>query len=310
MIFDDTNLRPMGAVSLSARAKDYLDTARPQTVPTETLDRHTAELIRAGRRAVTHEVRDSLANQYSLSISDAVISGVAVKVIEPKLSRDDATVLYLHGGAFVFGEPDDIGSLLIAHHTERRVISVNYRLAPEHPFPSGLDDCRAVVRAIGSERNDYAMIGMSAGATLAASALLAEREHMAHLPTSLTLLTPASDFTNFGDSIDFNDGRDPVLTWQNQLDIALKAYVGDHDISDPLISPIFGDYDPQWPNTLIVTGTRDLLLSSCVRLSRAMKAKQAPVVLSVWDGMWHGFNYVPDLPEALECWAEIKSFVI
>ncbi len=309
MKFNSEKSSHAGSPSLSARAREYLETVRPITLPKGKLSEGVAERVRAERRTLLGEILPALSDQYSLSKYDDVMGGVNVKIIEPPLRRDDTTIVYIHGGAFVFGQPDDTGALLIAHHTERRVVSIKYRLAPEHPFPAGFEDCRAVLRALASENREYAVIGMSAGANLAACAVLAEREHMPRLPQSITLMTPASDFTNFGDSMDFNDGRDPILTWENQLDMALDAYVGDHDITAPSISPIFGNYDAQWPRTLIVTGTRDLLLSSCVRLHRAMRAQQAPVELRVWDGMWHGFNYVYDMPEALECWAEIKAFM-
>jgi monoterpene epsilon-lactone hydrolase len=102
-----------------------------------------------------------------------------------------------------------------------------------------------------------------------------------------------------------------VLRWVDQLQVAAKAYVGEAALRNPLASPIHAGYGPWLPPTLITSGTRDLFLSDCVRLSRRMRRAGAPAVrLEVWEEMWHAFNTQPYLPEGAEARAEMAAFLL
>ena len=115
--------------------------------------------------------------------------------------------------------------------------------------------------------------------------------------------------TGAGDSHGTIDGHDPLLAATN-LHAVAKAYAGDADLTNPLISPVYAKYDKYFPCTIIQTGTRDLFLSDCVRLYRSMKASGVDVELSVWEGMWHAFQVIPDtsLPESKPAFNELARF--
>ena len=102
--------------------------------------------------------------------------------------------------------------------------------------------------------------------------------------------------------------RDPVLRADEGPNITI-AYLAGHDVTDPEASPVFGAFDAAFPPTLITTGTRDMLLSSCVRLARVMREGGAAVDLRVWEGLWHVFEFYPDIPEAELSLTEIADFL-
>ena len=131
----------------------------------------------------------------------------------------------------------------------------------------------------------------------------------AMIPAATALVTPWSDIRHVGDSFDSNNGRDPVITWKRQLDDAARVYVRGADARSPAISPVFGDFGPGFPPTMITTGTRDLFLSHSVRLYWALRDAGVPVELRVWEGMWHSFQSAPAIPEAIACRAEVAAFL-
>lgn len=296
---------------LSAEARAYLETTQPGRFPGVAVTAETMAFIRklsddAGRARL-----DGLLASRRVTFKDAARGGVSV--VEAVAAEPEATprrILYLHGGAFVMGAAGDAGAVLLADLFRVPVTSVAYRLAPEHPFPAGLEDCLTVYRdlAASMDARDIVVVGMSAGAALAAGMLLRARAEGLAMPRAAILLTPGADCAAIGDSLDANDGRDPVLTWTDQLDKALAVYVGDADPAHPELSPSRADYRGVWPPTLIVTGTRDVLLSPCVRLYWRMRRDGAPVDLRVFDGMWHGFMFAETLPEAAACLADIRAF--
>lgn len=268
--------------------------------------------IRKAGQAMMAARKAELQATLGVTVRDDMIGGVSVVRIAPTGgARRPERILYIHGGAFIFGDAQDTGAMLLASRFGAEVISIAYRLAPEHPFPAGLEDCETVYRELAAGAWDAGLIvvGMSAGATLAATMLSTAQAEGLVLPAAAILLTPGADMQAIGDSLEANDGRDPVLTWTDQLDKALAAYVGEHDPADPRISPARAAYGPGYPRSLIVTGTRDVLLSPCVRLYWAMRRGGVEVDLRVWDGMWHGFMVSPDLPEAAACLADIEAFL-
>ena len=191
------------------------------------------------------------------------------------------------------------------------VYSIEYRLAPEHPFPAGLDDCMAVYKTLEDRlrSGNVVVFGGSAGGGLALAMLLRAKEDGLPMPAALGLFSPWSDLSRTGDSYFANEGRDPVLRWGGNLEYFAAAYAGDRDRKDPLLSPIHGDYDG-FPPTLIVTGTRDLFLSNAVRLSRRMRLAGADAELRVWESMFHGFDLMPGLPEGEQAHAEMADFLV
>jgi acetyl esterase/lipase len=246
------------------------------------------------------------------SVEEIQVDGVHVYVITPKGSgEDDARVfLDIHGGAFILG-----GGAVCRHtglgaasRVGSRTWAVDYRMPPDHPFPAGLDDCVAAYRALLSEHRpeDIIVGGGSSGGNLAAALLLRVRDEGMPLPAAAVLLTPAVDFTGAGDTRYTNFGVDTVLS--SRTDAARDLYTNGHDLRDPYLSPIYGDFTNGYPPTLLASGTRDVLLSDTVRLHRALRRAGIPAELHVLEAAPHGW-FFGTAPEDAELDAEVRRFV-
>jgi monoterpene epsilon-lactone hydrolase len=218
-------------------------------------------------------------------------------------------VLYVHGGGYVMGA----GALAvraaetIAIAAQCRVYSVDYRMPPDHPFPAGLADTVNAWRFV-LERHApgaTAIMGISAGGGLAASAVLKLRDEGLPLPGAALLLTPECDLTEAGDSFATNLGVDTVL--QEPLRECNLLYAGGHDLRDPYLSAVFGDFTPGYPPTLLQSGTRDLFLSNTVLLHRALRRARVEAELHVFEAMPHGGFF--GAPEDQEAMAEQLRFL-
>jgi acetyl esterase/lipase len=246
-------------------------------------------------------------------VSEEVIAGLRVQCVTPAGVKDGPAILYFFGGGYVQGSPDEDLAITarLAHLTKQRVYAPYYRLAPEHPFPAPLDDGLAIYRTL-MERSDsgpLTVCGESAGGGLLLSVLLKAHAAGLPLPTKLVLMSPWSDLTKTGDSQTTLEGMDPTLHYELTLEPAARAYAGGLDLASPEISPLYADFPAGFPRTLITTGTRDLFLSDCARLSTKMRASGIDCELRVWEGMWHVFEFYAELPEADQSLAEIARFI-
>lgn len=227
--------------------------------------------------------------------------------------KRSAQVAYfdIHGGGFVAGggEMCQLLAKLRAIEYGVDVFSVDYRLFPDHPFPAGLDDCLAGYREALKRYDSSALVvvGASAGGNLAAALLLRAREEGLPLPAGLVLLTPAVDLTLSGDSYQTNRFLDVNL--HGGAADYLPAYAGEEDPSHPYVSPLFGDFTKGWPSTLLVTGTRDLLLSDTVRLHRALRRAGVAAELHVTEAGPHAGFQGASAPEDAEVMAECRRFI-
>jgi monoterpene epsilon-lactone hydrolase len=244
---------------------------------------------------------------------DVTSGGVRMQAVIPKEKRGNGIVLYFFGGGYVQGTPEEdlCITATIADETGQRVFAPHYRLAPEHPYPAALEDALASYRALVGEHGADALtvMGESAGAGLALCLILAASQQGLALPRKLVLLSPWSDLTATGDTITTLQGIDPWLDYAVTLEPAAKAYADGRDLGDPLLSPLYADFPKIFPQTLITTGTRDLFLSDCARLSTRMRQAGIDCELRVWEGMWHVFEYYIDLPEARQSLREIARFI-
>ena len=222
-------------------------------------------------------------------------------------------VLHLHGGAYVFspGEIGTVEAVLLAHYGQRQVLSVDYRMPPDHPFPAALDDALAVYQAIVKTHKpaELAVFGTSAGGGLAAAMLQKLLSLHAPMPAVLGLGTPWADLTETGDTLFTNEDIDQVIVrYRGVLGAAARLYAGDHDLAEPLLSPVNGDF-AGFPPTILIAGTRDMLLSATVRVHRKLRAAGIDAQLHVFEGMSHGFYLaLPDAPESRETFSEIARF--
>lgn len=241
------------------------------------------------------------------SVGDAT---VYVSVPGEIADSDPRAVLNIHGGAWVQGA----GALCRMATPARaalfgvRTWSLDYRMPPEHPFPAALDDGIAAYRALLEERpaEQIVVAGDSAGANIAAGLMFRLRDEGLPLPAGLVLDTPATDLTASGDSLYTNEGVDTVLV--GDFRPTMRLYAGGADVRHPHLSPLFGDFGAGYPSTLLLTGTRDRLLSDTVRLHRALLAARVPVELHVFEAQGHG-GFMGMAPEDQERRAVVTRFV-
>jgi epsilon-lactone hydrolase len=246
------------------------------------------------------------------TVADEIdLGGFTVYVILPDgVSPDDRRVyLDIHGGAWAFGggEICKTLALLTAPAIGARVWSVDYRMPPDNPYPVPLDDCLAAYRALLGQRRPEEIIvgGGSAGGNLAAALILRARDEGLPLPAAVVLNTPATDLTTSGDSWQTNLGLDTSQTANAKP--AMLLYAAGHDLREPYISPLFGDVKG-FPPAILLTGTRDLLLSDTVRMHRALRAAGVPAELHVLEAAGHG-KFMGRAPEDQDIKREIRRFI-
>ncbi len=223
----------------------------------------------------------------------------------------EPVILYLHGGGWVLGWYNN--HRWMASHLGQtagcRVLAVDYRLAPEHPFPAALDDCVAAYRWLlnnGVPPEQIIIAGDSAGGNLTLTTALVLREAGDPLPAGLVCLSPMTDFKYGGET--FYAQKDPLMTPQFLIRLA-DHYARQTPREHPLLSPHYADLRGL-PPLLIHVGADELLLSDATRLEDNARAAGVDVRLKIWPGMWHVFQmFVPFLPEAREAIEEIGAFM-
>ena len=210
-------------------------------------------------------------------------------------------VLYFHGGGYLMGSVDTIRPLAanLAVAAGARVLTIGYRLAPEHPFPAAVDDAVAAWRWLldgGADPAAVAFAGDSAGGGLTVAALLAARDHGLPLPAAGACISPWVDLTLSGESYDRNAATDPdVERWR--LEEMARLYLAGADPRTPLASPVFGDL-AGLPPLLIHAGTAELLEDDAVLLATVARTAGVPVTLELYRDMIHVWHaYAPGLPE-------------
>jgi epsilon-lactone hydrolase len=244
-------------------------------------------------------------------IEERDIGPCPLYVVTPEgLADDDRRVfLDIHGGAWVLGGGDlcKMTTIVLANAVGVRAWSVDYRMPPDHPFPTPLDDCLTAYRLLLDERHPSEIIvsGASAGGNLAAALILRARDEGLPMPAAVVFNTGAFDLTGAGDSWQVNDGLDNVLS--GPVEPCTQLYAGSHDRQEPYISPLFGDLTG-YPPAILLTGTRDRLLSDNVRMHRALRAAGVEAELHVWEAAGHG-GFLGMAPEDAERFAELGRFV-
>jgi len=251
------------------------------------------------------ELRNRITN-LDVRVERRVIAGVPVYVAEPRLVPEknrDKAVLFFHGGALVVmgGECASHFSVIEAASTQCRVFGVDYRNPPDHPYPAALDDSVAVYRELLESYPPSRLVftGASGGGNLAAAVPLKVRDLGMPLPAAVGLFTPEVDLTESGDTFQTNRDIDVVLPTGIPIHIAL--YADGHDLRDPYVSPLLGDFTKGFPPTFIQSGTRDLFLSNSVRMHRALRRAGVDAELHVGEAMPHGgFGGAPEDQELRE----------
>jgi epsilon-lactone hydrolase len=221
------------------------------------------------------------------------VGGVSASEVSIRAADATNVILYFHGGVYVIGSAASSVPLVsdLARRTDAKAFTIDYRLAPEHPFPAALDDAVAAYDGLldrGIAPGEVALAGESAGGGLAIALLLALRERGTPLPSCALVLSPYADLTLSGETLVEKQAADPILT-PDGLRLRVQDYVGAGDAADPRISPIFGDLTGL-PPLMIQVGSHEILLSDAVRLAARAARDDVQVTLEVVPGVPHVFQ--------------------
>ncbi len=258
----------------------------------------------------------ALRSELGVGSEPDTIAGVKVFCLTPRTippRNQSRVLLHFHGGTRVLfpGESCTREGILMAGLAGYRVISVDYRMPPDHPFPATLDDAVAVYGALLEDypAANIGVFGMSAGGSLTITTLLRAKQLGLPMPGAIAPGTPTVDLTKTGDTLFTNAMVDNVLgTWDGYVEATILLYANGRDVTDPLISPIYGDVTG-FPPALLTSGTRDLYLSHTVRMHRKLRSAGVEAVLQLWEGQSHA-QYLadPGVPETREYHAEVAAF--
>jgi acetyl esterase/lipase len=253
---------------------------------------------------------------FPAEITETTLAGVACKVVVPKRAapqKQDRVLICLHGGGFTSDSGSALEGATIAALTGIRVIAVEYRLAPQYPFPAAVDDAVAVYKHSLQEHapNMIGVYGTSAGAVLSAQMAVESRRLGLPLPAVLGFFSGYVDLARYGDSR-FLYGTSGFTNFSAMVPalkgLGMVPYVGDHNRQDPVLSPMYADLKG-FPPTLCMTSTRDHCLSGTVDFHRALLRAGVDARLMVFDAMPHAFWYLFDLPESREALEAQANFL-
>lgn len=231
--------------------------------------------------------------------------------VSPDNAEPDRVVVYLHGGGYSTGTVEEYLALAshLARATRARVLAVDYRLAPEHPFPAAIEDALAAygfVRSSGHHPEQIALAGDSSGGGLVLGTLLELRERGDAMPRTAICLCPWTDLTLSGASLQANADHDPMVR-PSTLTLMAQAYLGERDRRTPTASPLFADLTGL-PPLLVQTGSSELLADDATRLAERAEAAGVDVTLQAWEDTFHVWHsYADHLPEAQDALGQIGS---
>jgi monoterpene epsilon-lactone hydrolase len=237
-----------------------------------------------------------------VTVTAAALGGVPTAEITVDGVEPCHVVLYFHGGVYVMSDAFLAAGLAsqVGRRTQAKVISVDYRLAPEHPYPAAVDDALAAYEALldnGIAPSDIAFAGESAGGGLAIATLVNARDHGLPLPAAAYVMSPYVDLTLAGTTMETRADADPLLS-QALLQARVPDYTAGHDAALPLISPVFADLSGL-PPLIIQAGSHEVLLDDAVRLAQQAAIADVQVTLDITPRVPHVFQaYSPILDEA------------
>jgi len=246
-----------------------------------------------------------------LRFEDHGVDGLRIESLSA-VEAPTRVILYLHGGIFFMGSPASYRSraMRVSYRCQAEVFVPAYRLAPEHPYPAALDDALAAWRLVKDLRPKAPLFlaGDSAGGGLSLSLLLRLRDLGLSMPNGAVLLSPWTDLTISGTSIDSNHGKDLWFT-RRHLEAWARHYVGNADGHSPYISPVFADLSGL-PPLLLLVGEDELLLDDVLRVGNAARARGADATVLIGKGMQHDWPLtLPWLEESRMAWSAIQTFV-
>jgi epsilon-lactone hydrolase len=274
-------------------------------------------VVQLGRLAELRAQYDEIASRHPLPggvcYQPVDAGGVYAEWLSGSGPGDNHAMLYLHGGCYTTGSVETHRELMtrLSIAASMRVLGLNYRLAPMHPFPAAVEDAAAAYRwllSIGIEPARIAIAGDSAGAGLALAAIMTIRDEQLPLPGAVVCLSPWVDLAVTGASMASKASDDPIVSRDMLLGWG-KLYLGHHDPRTPLASPLYADLRCI-PPMLIQVGSAEVLLDDSLRLAARASAAGVNATLEVWPDMihvWHSFAAI--LPEARQAIDRIAEFV-
>lgn len=241
------------------------------------------------------------------------VGQVDAEVLEKRFSPGARIIFYLHGGAFVSGSARTHRHLVgrIAREANASAIVINYRLAPEFPFPAALEDAFFAYQWVCGQNiqaSRMALVGDSAGGCLAVALIQRLIKENLPLPACLCLLSPWVDLTCSLPSYETRARLDPMISRELAMERA-RWYAGGKDLADPEVSPLRGEFHG-FPPVLILVGSHEVLHDDAVQLTRKLSQAGRNVSLEIWRGMFHVWPYVfPLLPEGRQALTRVGSFI-
>ena len=273
------------------------------------------EQVSAGAAAAMQAL-PALREQLHVKVEPLMIDGVKAYMVMPQNlppQNRNRLLIHVHGGCYVSnpGESGTGEAIYMAGFGRFKIISVDYRMPPDYPYPAALDDAMTVWKAAQkmAKPKNMAIFGSSAGGALTLSMVLRAKRDNLPLPAAIAPGTPMSDLTNAGDTFRTNAMVDNVLVAPDaSCDKRAALYANGRDLKDPMLSPVYGDMRG-FPPAILTSGTRDLLLSSTVRVHRRLRQAGVEAVLQVYEGQSHA-QYARDVtaPETKEAFEEIAQF--
>jgi epsilon-lactone hydrolase len=293
--------------TLSPEAQKVVGAGMPDTSNPEDL---------AKRRAMGSDWQvkggEQMRKTYPVNIAEDKIAGVPVRIVTPLTvppDKKNRVLINLHGGGFNADWGSEIETIPVANLTQTKVVAVLYSLAPEHPFPTALNESVAVYKELlrAYQPGNIGIYGTSAGAILTAEVAAELRKEGLPLPGALGIFSGSGDLSKIGDSRAMYALRGlsgPLSPPAGKPD---TSYTGTTPLNDPVLSPIYSDLKG-FPPTLFLTSGRDLLLSNTVNLHRAFVNAGVSAQLVVFDGLWHAYWNEWNLPESKEAHHMMADF--
>lgn len=311
---DLTPRRFAAPASISEEARAFLATEansdlfllRPSSKEEWVAIRQTLNPFRADRA-------EHLMRTLPVTVEETEIGGVTARRVTPHdqpAEKAGQIVMELHGGAYVLfsGLGGLTRALSLSAQSGYTVLAVDYRMPPEHPYPAALEDALAVYRALLGDYDpaEIGVFGTSAGGNLAACLCLELARLGLAQPQALVFNSPWTDMMPSGDSMLTLETVDPSLySYHGVIEEAAKLFAAGLDLSDPRLSPLNAQLPDSFPDSMLITGTRDLLLSDTVRFHMKLHSAGHTSNLLVYEGMWHAFS---DIPEESDLYRKMTRF--
>lgn len=241
---------------------------------------------------------------------------LVMEYLKPEEKSSGKVILQLHGGGYI-GPMKNVYRRFAVNYSELckgvDVLTIDYRVAPEEPFPAALEDAVTAYEWLVEEKNyeskNIIVVGDSAGGGLALALCLYLKDNRISLPAGIVVMSPWNDLTNSGTSYIENYEIDPLFGKTTNNMLYGSAYIGENDPHNPYISPIYGDFT-EFPPMLMQVGTHEVLLSDTLTVAEKAKKQKVKVKLSIYEGMFHVFQMAGDLiPESKAAWKEVGSFI-